>query len=931
MDIIFPEIVSLNESSFSTINYIGPNSDKIVIFTNDIKDGIRISLATIGDENINFEDNDIFEINLIGVGNEPMESGYIEIANAKVFYSDSTEGEEVNTYPGNVTVYNPQLLGDFSDENIQKDDKVDINDFLIFVKHYGSKQGESLYASQCDISSKTNPAIIAPVADWEDEKIYSIPSKDGEINIYDFIIFARNYNKRVPRKNSFPEFPESPSVTPTDNSLGLSVDSVDIEFPEADDEDNDPLTYTVYFGKNGEELDNSKIIYTGGSTKTSVTNLERGQTYIWRVKVSDGNGGEDWLPSKDGTYKFSTQSLDTLFAAGGYEGVFVLDISDTKGPTVTNYLDTEGYVFDVAKFSKGTKDYIAIADGKDGVKVYEYTSSSSDLTNPSLTYYLGSDAVKIKYNANYLYVAAKNSGAFIMEFDDVNKELKEVSNISGIGEVYDIFVSDNTLYVAGNNGLYTVDISDKSNPSNLGSLSLSGAKSLFVDGNYAYVAAGFNGIYKIDVSDPNNLSEVSNSSYYADSLYVKDDYLYVASGVNGVLKLSKDTLSIVDTYNENIFRAVNVIIDGGTAYIANDRYGLIVLDTSNMEKLDEYDIGSFARDVDILNNQFIIIADSEKGIKVYDADTNLTSISDATLTKSLEIEGIARSVYTDDTISSTAVFVASGNKGFNIIEVDNTGNATKINTIPIFGEAYSMIATETTSSTLLYVASGSGGINIYKINDLDSPEFINNYSTDGIVVELSFIDSSTSGTTLVLAESDRVSVYDVDTSNATKLDSYEINDGNVTDVTVDGTTIYVAAGSKGLYVLGLDSDSNDATLTKLGSSRFDNAFILKVEKRASNVLELATYNEGIIMMNIGNPNSLGDADSRDVGSDNDGDGNYILSQYDTQGLAYSVKYSNNYSLVADGQNGLVILSDSSYNLELEKDYNWINFESFATN
>ena len=206
-------------------------------------------------------------------------------------------------------------------------------------------------------------------------------------------------------------------------------------------------------------------------------------------------------------------------------------------------------------------------------------------------------------------------------------------------------------------------------------------------------------------------------------------------------------------------------------------------------------------------------------------------------------------------------------------------------------------------------------------------------------MDIDFVDGLTDEATLALAENDRVSVYRVNTEtlDATKLDEYEINDGSVSDITIEGTKIYAAAGSQGLYVLGLDADSNGATLTKLGSTRFDNTFVLKVEKRDTDIFELATYADGVIMMKIEDPENLGDADSRQIGSsnDDDSDNNYVLSHYDTDGVTYSVKYgnynSNNYSLIADGQNGLVILKDVTYELSLEKDYDWINFLNIITN
>ena len=60
-----------------------------------------------------------------------------------------------------------------------------------------------------------------------------------------------------------------------------------------------------------------------------------------------------------------------------------------------------------------------------------------------------------------------------------------------------VFVQGNYAYVAADidNGLQVIDISDPTNPrgvgqlTNTGSLALNGAISVFVQGNYAYVAS----------------------------------------------------------------------------------------------------------------------------------------------------------------------------------------------------------------------------------------------------------------------------------------------------------------------------------------------------------------------------------------------------------------------------------------------------------
>ena len=112
-----------------------------------------------------------------------------------------------------------------------------------------------------------------------------------------------------------------------------------------------------------------------------------------------------------------------------------------------------------------------------------------------------------------------------------------------------VFVQGNYAYVAssGENGLQVIDISDPTNPvgvgqlTDTGALRLNGAQSVFVQGNYAYVAASGNdhGLEVIDISDPTNPTGVGRLSDFNDSInlelwgarsvFVQGNYAYVAS------------------------------------------------------------------------------------------------------------------------------------------------------------------------------------------------------------------------------------------------------------------------------------------------------------------------------------------------------------------------------------------------------------------
>ncbi len=120
---------------------------------------------------------------------------------------------------------------------------------------------------------------------------------------------------------------------------------------------------------------------------------------------------------------------------------------------------------------------------------------------------------------------------------------------------HSVYVSGNYAYVAsgGDNALEIVDVSDPSSPKHAGSITdgtagaiLNSPISVFVSGNYAYVASnGSNALEIIDVANPASPMHVGNISNGAGgalltspiSVYVSGNYAYVASNGSSALEI----------------------------------------------------------------------------------------------------------------------------------------------------------------------------------------------------------------------------------------------------------------------------------------------------------------------------------------------------------------------------------------------------------
>jgi len=169
---------------------------------------------------------------------------------------------------------------------------------------------------------------------------------------------------------------------------------------------------------------------------------------------------------------------------------------------------------------------------------------------------------------------------------------------------YSVYVSGQYAYVAAHiaNALTIVDVSDPTSPAIVGSISdadkLARADSVYVSGKYAYVAAaGANALTIVDVSDPASpaiVGSITNAQLNGPtSVYVSGQYAYVAD-MGPTPKSGANALTIVDISNPASPAIVgsvtstqlndpsSVYVSGKYAYVAAaDANALTIVDISD--------------------------------------------------------------------------------------------------------------------------------------------------------------------------------------------------------------------------------------------------------------------------------------------------------------------------------------------------------------
>lgn len=161
-------------------------------------------------------------------------------------------------------------------------------------------------------------------------------------------------------------------------------------------------------------------------------------------------------------------------------------------------------------------------------------ATSAFISNPPN----GEFSFAIELSGNYAYFAGSYYGHFrIVDISNLNSPVQIGITYGVLGTAYQIAIKGNYAFVPTNNDtLYSVDISNKTNPIVIGKLYLgSFPNGITVNGNYAYVSTS-SGIKIINVTNPSNMNILSTfgATYYGK---ISSDFInnriFISNGSSG--------------------------------------------------------------------------------------------------------------------------------------------------------------------------------------------------------------------------------------------------------------------------------------------------------------------------------------------------------------------------------------------------------------
>lgn len=280
----------------------------------------------------------------------------------------------------------------------------------------------------------------------------------------------------------------------------------------------------------------------------------------------------------------------------------------------------------------GNRAYVGV-----GYRVYVL-----DISNPSTPSVLGySNYMPDRVNSlvlsgTTLYTGCRAAG--LRAIDVSNSTNPYEIGACGTYEAWGVAVAGNYAYVADwSAGLRIIDVSNPAAPQLRGTCKTYGAWDVAVSGNYAYVADDSYGLRIINISSPSSPYIVGtyDTSGSARGVALSGNYAYVADGTSGLQVIDVSNPSSPSrkaTYNTSGW-ARDVAVAAGRAYVADGESGLVVLDVTNPTAptyVDSCSIAGYARGVDVLNG-YAYVAGYEGGFSIvfvgYGTAPGVTSVS----------------------------------------------------------------------------------------------------------------------------------------------------------------------------------------------------------------------------------------------------------------------------------------------------------------
>lgn len=465
--------------------------------------------------------------------------------------------------------------------------------------------------------------------------------------------------------------------------------------------------------------------------------------------------------------------------------------------------------------------------------------------------------------------------------EEVNVEL--VSHLGGV--VSDVVVEGNYAYIGQGQGLVVLDISDESNPSEVGRVITSSmVNGVAVAGNCVYLLENGDSLVIVDITNPSSPKLAGRYDYDASSIVVAGDYLYlgVYNGFDILDITNPFSPRNVGEYRYYTYPATygNVAaVSGNYAYVALNYYNedsdFMIVDISNPSSptlagsYNAYNVCGVA-----ISGNYAYITDSYDGLVVLD----ISNSSSPTFVSSYSTGFYGYE--SDVAVSDNYAYIADGGNGLTIVDVIDPSSPKPVSS---YNTGY---ATEVVvAGNYAYVINTDNGLVVVDITNPSTPTLAGSYNN---IVEARDIFVENNYAYVIDTGNGLVSVDIINPYSPKTLGRYQIenptNRAFTNKIAVSGNYAYLADQYNSLEIVDI---TNPSSPRFVGDCDVGAAFDVAL---ASNYAYVADLNGNLVIVDITNPLSP-----------------RVIGRYNTGNIAVGVDVVDNYAYVALRDSGLVIV------------------------
>jgi len=272
--------------------------------------------------------------------------------------------------------------------------------------------------------------------------------------------------------------------------------------------------------------------------------------------------------------------------------------------------------------------------------------------------------------------------------------------------------------------------------------------------------------------------------------------------------------------------------------------------------------------------QYAFLADGQNGLQII----NISDASNPSLTFNFKTNGDAKEVFIDSINGNKYAFISDIVKGLFILNITNPANVF-LDTLIAFQQGVNSVNSK---SGFLFTALNQGAIKIININSLpDSVYEVNSYNPLNPAEHIEISNN----TAFFVEKITGLEIVDITNPSLPVFLSTFRSSGSCYDIKIADYLAYIADGNAGLSVINIGNPAQPYFIQQTNTESD-----VRGIDYSPNFLFSAEYNDGAEVFNLFNPTYP--------------EG---IGYYNPQGQCYSVHYFKGKVLIANGQNGLLIL------------------------